>query len=106
MSRQKESDILGRIIILPDTENSYTSDQLRVTGDIKGIQKFLCPICTLQPVVNETCDGPHRCYLGGIASEVLVCDVPEDLSFCFRVAVDQSLGKLFSDDFLNKYFNP
>lgn len=106
MSRQKESDILGRIIILPVTETSRNSDELLVTGDIEGIKRFLCPVCILQSVVNETCDGPHRCYLGGIASEVLVCDVPEDLSFCFRVAVDQSLGKLFSDDFLNKYFNP
>jgi len=48
MSRQKESDILGRIIILPVTETSRNSDELLVTGDIEGIKRFLCPVfCNL-----------------------------------------------------------
>lgn len=110
MSNPKESDTLGKIIILPDSEVSSNSDQLLIAGDTVGVQKYLCPLCLEQGQINEICEGPSRCNLDQLYSEgitssvILVCDVPPDSSYCFRVAVCQSAEEMFDDNFLDENF--
>lgn len=110
----REISILGKITLIPETDINLPdlpdTGALIVSGDLKNLRRFLCPICLSQEeVVNEASVGPTRisfCRLYPEKSHTMngfSCDVPLDSSYCLRAAVYDSAEVMFDGRFLDKY---